>query len=115
MDCWTKNPLVSGDDRARCTLAVALQLAHTTAMEVDPEREYDEPVPDERQQMETLARLLGITYDELCELELEVVEDSDEDGKVFSMTVFFEDGNPPEIMAKIAGVVDGQLQLDALG
>jgi hypothetical protein len=62
-----------------------------------------------------LAKLLGISFDELCELELEVVEDSDEDGKVLSMTVFFEDDNPPEIMAKVAGVVDGQLQLNVPG
>ena len=71
----------------------------------------DEPTPDERSNLEELARQLGITYDELAQLELEIVEDTDEDGSVISMTVFFEDGNPPEIMAKISGVVDGQLEL----
>jgi hypothetical protein len=72
----------------------------------------DEPTADERSNLEGLAIQLGITYEELSELELEVVEDTDEEGTVISLTVFFEDGNPPEIMAKIAGVVDGQLQLE---
>ena len=80
--------------------------------EQDPFDEYHEPTEEERRQLEGLAKLLGITCDELTQLELEVVEDSDEDGRVFSMTIFFEEGNPPEIMAKISGVVDGCLQLD---
>jgi hypothetical protein len=81
----------------------------------DPDDDFedlgDEPMPDERAHLEELARLLGITYDELAELELEIVEDTDEEGRVLSTTIFFENGNPPEIMAKIAGVVDGQLAL----
>lgn len=72
----------------------------------------DEPTQDERSHLEALAKALGITYEELAELELELVEDTDEEGLVISTTVFFEEGNPPEIMAKIAGVVDGQLELD---
>jgi len=72
----------------------------------------DEPTADDRAELEDLAVRLGISYDELIELELEIVEDTDEEGRVISATVFFEEGNPPEIMAKIAGVVDGQLTLD---
>jgi hypothetical protein len=72
----------------------------------------DEPTADDRAELEDLAVRLGITYDELVELELEIVEDIDEEGRVISATVFFEEGNPPDIMAKIAGVVDGQLTLD---
>lgn len=68
---------------------------------------------DERAHLESLARLLGITYDELGELEMEVIEDSDGEGRVFAMTIEFDPGNPPEIMAKIAGVVDGRLEIDA--
>jgi hypothetical protein len=28
------------------------------------------------------------------------------------MTIFFEEDNPPEIMAKIVGMVDGRLEMD---
>jgi hypothetical protein len=82
----------------------------------DPDEDLEDlggdPLPDERSHLEELARRLGITYEELAELELEIVEDTDEEGQVLSTTIFFESGNPPEIMAKIAGVVDGQLEIE---
>lgn len=93
-------------------VAANARSAQTIRMEpFDPDDLTDEPTQDERSHLEGLARALGITYDELSELELEIVEDTDEEGHVISMTVFFEEGNPPEIMAKIAGVVDGQVEL----
>lgn len=81
----------------------------------DPDEDLDDlgddPQPDERRHLEDLARVLGITYEELSELELEIIEDTDEEGRVLGTTIFFENGNPPEIMAKIAGIVDGQLEI----
>ena len=53
---------------------------------------------------EDLAKLLGITYDELCETEWHIETDESKDGLVYSYVVYFEDSSPPHILDKIEGL-----------
>lgn len=53
---------------------------------------------------ENLAKLLGITYDELCETEWHIETDESKDGLVYGYIVYFEDSSPKHILDKIDGL-----------
>ncbi|MDR7375476.1 hypothetical protein J2X19_000134 [Rhodoferax ferrireducens] len=61
----------------------------------------------ERRQLVLVASELGISMEELDQLEFALDEDSSDDGLVYSVTVRFEEGNPPDIMSKIRGLDSG--------
>jgi hypothetical protein len=53
---------------------------------------------------ENLAKLLGITYDELCETEWHIETDESKDNLVYGYVVYFEDSSPRHILDKIEGL-----------
>ena len=53
---------------------------------------------------ENLAKLLGITYDELCETDWHIETDESKDGLVYGYVVYFEDSSPKHILDKIEGL-----------
>lgn len=53
---------------------------------------------------ENLAKLLGITYDELCETDWHIETDESKDGLVYGYVVYFEDSSPKHILNKIKGL-----------
>lgn len=53
---------------------------------------------------ENLAKLLGITYDELCETDWHMETDESKDGLVYGYVVYFEDSSPKHILDKIEGL-----------
>ncbi len=54
-----------------------------------------------------LANILGITYDDIMELEWEIETDSSKDDLVYNYRVVFSDGSPKEILSKIPRLEDG--------
>lgn len=61
----------------------------------------------EAQKDRRLADLLGITEDELEQIEYEVHPDQSKDGLLYGYIVQFDDGNDPSIMAKVNGLSSG--------
>ena len=55
---------------------------------------------------EKLAKILGITYDELLQLDHEIDTDESNDGLIYSYIVEFGDDAPAEILDKIKGLED---------
>jgi hypothetical protein len=53
---------------------------------------------------EDLAKLLGITYDELCETDWHIETDESRDNLVYGYVVYFEDSSPRHILDKIKGL-----------
>lgn len=53
---------------------------------------------------ENLAKLLGITYDELCETDWHIETDESKDGLLYGYVVYFEDSSPKHILDKIEGL-----------
>lgn len=58
----------------------------------------------EKRGHERLAYQLGITYDELIELNHKVETNESNDGLVYSYTIFFDPDAPKEILAKVNGI-----------
>lgn len=66
----------------------------------------------EQKEDEKIAKLLGITYDELSETEWHMERDASKDGLVYGYIVYFEDNSPRDILDKIVGLdSDNQVYL----
>jgi len=72
---------------------------------------------EERQEREfhqLIANELGISIDELCQLEWEIDENSSDEGLVYSCIIQFSDDSPRRILDKIIGLTDTKsFELDA--
>ncbi len=62
----------------------------------------------ERKQHEWVASQLGITHEELDQLDWELSENGGNDGAVYGHYVTIQDGADPDILAKISGLQDGR-------
>ncbi len=58
-----------------------------------------------------LAVELGISYEELCELEWDIDTNESDDGLVYSYIVTFSDSSPKDILDKVDGLEDGRVVL----
>ncbi|MBL6987852.1 MAG: hypothetical protein ISR72_12615 [Methylobacter sp.] len=56
-----------------------------------------------------LASELGMTYEELCELEWDIDTNESNDGLVYEYIVTFTDSSPRNILDKIEGLEDGRV------
>ncbi|MCI5208484.1 MAG: hypothetical protein D3910_06755 [Candidatus Electrothrix sp. ATG2] len=56
-----------------------------------------------------LAAELGISYEELCELEWDIDTNESDDGLVYSYVVTFSDSSPKDILDKVDGLEDGRV------
>ena len=56
-----------------------------------------------------LASELGITYEELSELEWDIDTNESKDGLVYGYIVTFTDSSPKKILDKIKGLEDGRV------
>ncbi|PCJ02014.1 MAG: hypothetical protein COB14_03115 [Alphaproteobacteria bacterium] len=59
---------------------------------------------DDTEQRKVLALELGLTFDEISELEYEILENSSEDGLVYNLIVQFSGDNDKDILDKINGL-----------
>lgn len=57
----------------------------------------------------SLASQLGISYDDLCQLDWEVDTNESNDGLIYEHIIRFNDNSPKEILNKIIGLEDGLL------
>lgn len=59
----------------------------------------------------SLAAELGITYEELLELDYEVAENASDDGLVYEYIVTFSEGSPSQILSKVKGLSNYKVSL----
>ncbi|HET7576256.1 MAG TPA: hypothetical protein VFK19_06800 [Sphingomicrobium sp.] len=57
---------------------------------------------------ENLARALGVSADELDQVEYLIVPQRDGDGTILGFIIYFWDGATPEFLAKVSGLVNGR-------
>ncbi|MCW1994794.1 hypothetical protein [Bradyrhizobium diazoefficiens] len=62
----------------------------------------------EQQQAEAVAAALGISIDELDELDWTLETHESDDGVLYGHNVYFAEGSDPEILSRIDGLVDGR-------
>lgn len=62
----------------------------------------------EQQYAQKVASVLGISIDDLNVLVWEIDENTTEDGGFTGYNITFAEGSDPEILAQIAGLVDGR-------
>ncbi len=60
-----------------------------------------------------LAKVLGLTYDEISQTEYEVNTNESNDGLVYNLIVKFKDSSPKTILSKIKGLNGNQINIDA--
>ncbi len=65
-------------------------------------RQYEEMI--EEQGDRNLASSLGITYDELCELQWDIDTNESNDGLIYEYIITFDEDSPNEILEKIIGI-----------
>ena len=61
----------------------------------------------EEQAERAIAEELGITYEELCQLDYEMDTNESSDGLVYEHIITFSDDSPEEILGKISGLESG--------
>jgi hypothetical protein len=61
----------------------------------------------ERSQDENLAKSLGISYNELAELDWSIEADTSDDGLIYGYRIEFSENSPQSILSKIDGLEDG--------
>ncbi len=61
----------------------------------------------EEQRDKRLAKIVGISYDELMQLKHELHEETDNDGNVIALVVSFCKDSPKHILAKIKPLLNG--------
>lgn len=61
----------------------------------------------EEQAYRNIAEELGITYEELCQLDFEIDTNESNDGLVYEHIITFSDSSPQEILDKINGLRNG--------
>jgi hypothetical protein len=66
-------------------------------------RKYEEML--EEQSDKELASILGISYDELCQLEWDVDTNESSDGLIYDYIYTFRDDSNLEILKKIQGII----------
>jgi hypothetical protein len=62
----------------------------------------------EREHTEAVASALGISADELDELDWRIESHESDDGLLYGHNVYFGEGSDPEILKRIGGLVDGR-------
>jgi hypothetical protein len=62
----------------------------------------------EREQVKAVASALGISADELDELDWRIETNESTDGLLYGHNVYFGEGSDPEILKRIDGLVDGR-------
>ncbi|WP_029083881.1 MULTISPECIES: hypothetical protein [unclassified Bradyrhizobium] len=62
----------------------------------------------EREQAEAVASALGISTDELDELDWRLEPHESDDGLLYGHNVYFGEGSDPEILKRIDGLVNGK-------
>lgn len=61
----------------------------------------------EEQADRNIAEELGITYEELCQLDFEIDTNESSDGLVYEHIITFSDDSPQEILNKLSGLENG--------
>ena len=61
---------------------------------------------DDTEQRKSLAQELGLTYDEISQLNYDISENASNDGLVYNFIVQFDEGGDKEILDKIEGLHD---------
>ena len=68
----------------------------------------------EEQRYHKLAEILGISYDEVVELDPEIQDRSSDDGVLYGFYIEFDKSSPKHIIDKISGIDEsGTLYIDA--
>lgn len=62
----------------------------------------------EREQAAALARALGISTDDLEDLNWTIEPHASDDGVLYGYNVYFGEGSDPEILSRVEGLVDGR-------
>jgi hypothetical protein len=62
----------------------------------------------ERQQAEAIAAALGISTQDLAELNYSIQEHTSDDGTPYGLNIYFSDDCDPEILKQIGGLTDGR-------
>jgi len=62
----------------------------------------------ERERLEAIASELGISADELSELDWTISDHTSADGLLYGHNIYFGEGSDPQILARIKGLTDGR-------
>jgi hypothetical protein len=62
----------------------------------------------ERKQLEAIALELGISADDLAELDWTIEPHASADGLVYGHNIYFAEGSDPEILSQIKDLTDGR-------
>lgn len=60
-----------------------------------------------------LAKVLGLTYNEISQTEYEIDTNESNDGLIYNLIVTFKDSSPKAILSKIKGLKNNQINIDA--
>lgn len=68
----------------------------------------------EEQRYQKLAQILGISYDDVIELDPEIQERTSDDGVLYCFYIEFDENSPKHVINKISGIDEtGTLYIDA--